>query len=303
VLRRTFIAASQSDRLRRAVSWGPGRRVAMRFVAGESLDDAVEVAADLNERGRAASLDHLGELVTDTDLAVRAGHAYLDVLGRLHEEGLEASVSIKLTQLGLAIDRDGCRQLVSTICEVAAELSRDVTIDMEGSDFTDATIDLVADLREEGHDHVGCAVQSYLHRTPDDVDRLSELGASLRLCKGAYLEPADIAYQDATEVDEAYLELAEHLIRHGTYPRFATHDHRIIHHVRNLARRHELPRDAFEFQMLYGVREPLQQELVDAGYKLRIYVPFGEEWYPYFMRRLGERPANVTFLLRAVSHR
>lgn len=303
MLRRMLVAASDSDRLRRIAERGPARRVAERFVAGDDLDDAVAATRELNDHGMSVSLDHLGELVTDADLAVAAGHGYLDVLGRIDDEGLDASISIKLTQLGLAIDAGACRDLVATICEAAADLGLHVTVDMEGSDYTAATVDLVAGLLEGGHGNVGCAVQSYLHRTPQDVDRLVGLGASLRLCKGAYLEPPDVAHQEQSDIDGAYVDLAETLVRHGRYPRFATHDHLIIHQVRNLVRRYDLERDAFEFQMLYGVREPLQRELVDAGYRLRIYVPFGEEWYPYFMRRLAERPANLAFFLRALAGR
>lgn len=301
MLRRGLIAVSESEALRNiAENTRPARAVAMRFVAGETLDDGIRVAHELNGRGMMVSLDELGEAVTDDDVARRAAGSYQDTLERMDAEGIDGNISLKLTQLGLEISPDLTRELVAEICRRAAELDRHVTVDMEGSDHTQATVDLVAGLREDGHDNVGCAVQSYLHRTAADVERLVGLGASLRLCKGAYAEPREIAYQSDREVDAHYAQLAETLITSGTYPRIATHDHTLIHEVKNLAVRHGLGREDLEFQMLYGVREPLQERLVDEGYRLRIYVPFGPEWYPYFMRRLAERPANVAFFLRAL---
>lgn len=300
MLRRGLIAVSQSDTLRGiAENTRPARAVAMRFVAGESLDDGIRVARELNAKGMLVSLDELGEEVTDADVARRAADSYQRTLDRMDAEGIDGNISIKLTQLGLEISPDVARELVAEICRHAAALGRHVTVDMEGSDHTAGTIELVAELRRDGHD-VGCAVQSYLRRTAHDVARLIAIGASLRLCKGAYAEPADIAYQSAREVDANYSRLAETLLKSGTYPRIATHDHLLIHEVRNLAVRHGLGPEDFEFQMLYGVREPLQEQLVADGYRLRIYVPFGPEWYPYFMRRIAERPANVVFFLRAL---
>jgi proline dehydrogenase len=176
-----------------------------------------------------------------------------------------------------------------------------VTIDMEGSDLTEQTVELVARVRGDGHDNVGCAVQAYLHRTPADVKRLTDLGASLRLCKGAYAEPPHLALQSRDEISAAYLAQAEDLLTSGTFPRFATHDHRLLHRVRLAARRMEIPDDAYEIQMLYGIREPLQHLMVARGHRVRVYVPFGDLWYPYFMRRLAERPANLVFFLRALA--
>lgn len=301
MLRRALIAVSQSESLRNvAENTRPARAVAMRFVAGETLDDGIRVARELNAEGMMVSLDELGEEVTDGDVAQRAADSYRRTLERMDSEGIDGNISVKLTQLGLEISPDLARRLVADICRHAADLGRHVTVDMEGSDHTEATIALVAALRDEGHANVGCAVQSYLHRTAGDVDRLIRMGASLRLCKGAYAEPPEIAYQSGREVDANYARLAEVLLTSGTYPRIATHDHVLIHEVKNLAVRHGLTRDDFEFQMLHGVREPLQESLVADGYRLRVYVPFGPEWYPYFMRRLAERPANVVFFLRAL---
>lgn len=302
MLRRVLVAASGSDRLQQLASdLRPARAVAERFVAGDDLAAAIDVTRSLNAAGMKVTLDHLGEAVTSADLAEQAAAAYVAALDRLAAEDLDASISVKPTQLGLGISPELCAQLVGGLCTHAAGLGATVTVDMEGSEHTQATVDLVASLRNEGHTNVGCAVQSYLHRTRDDIRRLTALGASLRLCKGAYAEPPEIAYQDGDEVDANYLACAELLLRSGTYARFATHDHRLIARIRNLVRRYELGAASHEFQMLYGVREPLQRELVAAGLTLRIYVPYGSEWYPYFMRRLAERPANLLFFLRALA--
>lgn len=302
MLRRALIAASGSASLRRAANdLALARNVAMRFVAGETLDDALEVTQRLNDEGLRVTLDHLGESVTDRGIAERHAEMTLSILDAIQADRLTASVSVKPTALGIDVGADLCEQLIGRICGRASDVGTHVTIDMEGSDYTQRTVDLVRSLRAEGHDNVGCAVQSYLHRTYDDVRSLTGLGASLRLCKGAYAEPEEIAYQHDDEIDENYLRCADHVLRSGTYGRFATHDDRLITNIRNLARRHQVTPERFEFQMLYGVREPLQRELVAMGYDVRIYVPFGEEWYPYFVRRIAERPANVAFFLRALA--
>lgn len=302
MLRRALIAASESDRLRAlAVDQPLARKVVDRFVAGETLDDALRVTEELNAAGMSVTLDHLGEAVHDASVAEAAADAYLDALDRLDTAGLDASVSLKPTQLGLDVSPELCEKLVAAICDRAASVGTHVTIDMEGSDHTQRTVDLLVRLREAGHDNVGCAVQSYLRRTVDDVAHLTAMGASLRVCKGAYAEPPEIAYQEREEVDANYVRAAEVVLRGDTFGRFATHDHRIIARVRNLARRLGVADDAYEFQMLYGIREPLQRELVDQGQNVRIYVPYGDEWYPYFVRRLAERPANLVFFLRALA--
>lgn len=304
MLRRTVMAAADSQLLRRLASDVPlTRRVAHRFVAGERLDDALAVTRRLNQRGMAATLDYLGESVTSEGVARQAADVYLDALDRVAAEGLDCSVSVKLTQLGLDVSPDLAEKLVGEVCERSAAIGAHVTVDMEGSAYTATTVDVVARLRRRGHDNVGCAIQAYLHRSAQDVRRLTALQASLRICKGAYAEPVDIAYQDRHEVTASYLRLADAVLaRSDTCARFATHDHQIIGEVRRLARRRSR-RDGYELQMLYGVREPLQQRLVGLGERLRIYVPFGDQWYPYLTRRVAERPANLAFFLRALAGR
>lgn len=304
VLRRMLIAASNSPLLRRVATGFPATQaMAMRFVAGETLDDALAVARRLNARGASVSLDSLGEAVHDPSVARAAAATYRATLAHMAAAGIDGSISVKLTQLGGDIDPDLCRDLLADICAAAAALSSDVTVDMEDSSHTQATVDLVLALRTLGHGNVGCAVQSYLYRTPDDVAKLTAAGASLRLCKGAYAEPPEVAYQAKADVDTAYARLLGTLLRGGIYPRIATHDERLVHQAKNLARRYQRRPDEFEFQMLYGVREALQRQLVANGYRLRVYIPFGSEWYPYFMRRLAERPANIAFFVRALAGR
>lgn len=304
MLRRALIAASNSGRLQRMASDLPAARaVAMRFVAGATLADALAVARRLNEQGASVSLDALGEAVDDPSIAQAAASIYSETLARMAAAGIEGSISVKLTQLGLDVDPGLCRDLLAGICAAAAAVGSDVTLDMEDSSHTQPTVDLVLVLRALGHSNVGCAVQSYLYRTPDDVEKLTAAGASLRLCKGAYAEPPEIAYQKKAEVDAAYARLTDVLLRAGVYPRIATHDRRLVHHAKNLARRYQRDPEEFEFQMLYGVDEILQRQIAADGYRLRVYVPFGSEWYPYFMRRLAERPGNLAFFLRALAGR
>jgi proline dehydrogenase len=304
VLRRVLVAASRSEHLRRVATDVPlTRNVAQRFVAGETLDEALAVTRTLNDKRLSVTLDYLGESVRDEALARRSADVYLEALKRIDDGALDCSVSVKPTQLGLDVSVDLCEELVATVCAEAERVGTHVTIDMEGSDHTQPTVDLVVRLRDAGHGNVGCAVQTYLHRTLDDVRLLTGRGASLRICKGAYAEPDDIAYQGGDEIDDNYVRCAELVLAGETFGRFATHDHRIIGRVRNLARRYQIGPERYEFQMLYGVREPLQQELVRRGERVRIYVPFGDEWYPYLTRRLAERPANLLFFLRALAGR
>jgi proline dehydrogenase len=300
-LRTVLIRASDSPRLRRqAAERRRIRDLVARFVAGETLDEGLAVAARLNEQGRSVTLDYLGESVTDAGEARAAAKAYLEALGRVGEQGLDCGVSVKPTQMGLHTSANLCRELLADIVAAAEPVGAHVTLDMEGSDVTEATVALVEHLHAEGHREVGCAIQAYLHRSPADLERLSQVGASLRLCKGAYAEPADIAVQRRKAVDRAYAEQMAYLLEHGTHPRLATHDDKLIDQAKTLAVRLGLGKDAFEFQMLYGVRPTLQDALVRDGWRLRVYVPFGTEWYPYFTRRLAERPANLVFFLRAL---
>lgn len=301
MLRRALIAASNSRALRKVAEDAPvASSVAGRFVSGTTLDDALATTADLNAAGMTVTLDHLGESVEDETVAVRTADVYLAALDAIAERDLACSVSIKPTAVGLDISEALCREQVARVATRAAETGTHVTLDMEGSEHTQRTVDLVLALRADGHDNLGCAVQAYLHRTEHDVQVLSEAGASLRLCKGAYAEPASIAYQSRPDVSASYVRCAAYLLRSGVFPRFATHDHLLIERLKDLAVRYDVAADAYEFQMLYGVREPLQQEIVASGHGMRIYVPYGEEWYPYFVRRLAERPANLAFFLRAL---
>lgn len=301
MLRTTLIKAADSPRLAKVITGGgPGRRLALRFVAGETVDQGLDAVRTLNHAGRSATIDVLGEAVSDAQAARDAARTYLIALEQIGAEGLDCGVSVKVTQMGLAVDGALCGELLEAIASAAGDIGVHVTLDMEDSRLTEATIEAVEALRAAGHDHVGCAVQAYLHRTPADVTRLTATGASLRLCKGAYAEAADVAHQPRPDIDTAYAALADQLLDSGTYPRIATHDDRLISHVQNAVARRGLSRDALEFQMLYGIRTSLQDTLVRDGWRLCVYVPFGDQWYQYFMRRLAERPANVAFFLRAL---
>ena len=296
-----LVRASQSSTLERVVTGQPlSRRLAMRFVAGETVDEGLDAVASAARAGRTGTLDYVGEYVDDVAAARTAALTYHTCLDRIDERGLLSGISVKPSQLALLAHPQVCAELVDDIASHAKRVGVHVTLDMEASDSTEATIGLVEAMQKAGHAHVGCAVQTCLHRTESDVVRLSVAGASLRVCKGAYAEPAHLAYQRKSEVDASFARCASYLLEHGTYPRFATHDERLIHHVRLEADRLGRDPDTYEVQMLYGVREALQYELVKAGFRVRVYVPFGDNWYAYFMRRLAERPANVLFFARAL---
>ena len=268
-----------------------------RFVAGETLLDALRAVRRLNGKGITASLDLLGESVTNEAEARRTAREYVETLDRIHGEGLEANVSIKLTAMGLDVSQPLCIDLMREVLERARALNSFVRIDMESSAYTQRTLDLFEKrLFPQFGDHVGIVLQSYLYRTADDVTRANELRARVRLCKGAYMEPPSVAYPDKKDVDETYLRAMRMLLLDGNYPAIATHDERIIAATKLFARDHAVGAQRFEFQMLYGVRRDLQERLVAEGYRMRVYVPFGTQWFPYLMRRLAERPANVAFL-------
>ncbi|HSQ37075.1 MAG TPA: proline dehydrogenase family protein [Acidimicrobiia bacterium] len=286
--------------------WGPvrrmftsgrwGRRAAMRFVAGETLDEAVAVARDLNSRGFLVSLDLLGEHVTDAALASQSAEGYGVCLDRIQADGLEANISVKLTQLGLGLDGGLAERLLGELAVRAAAAGTTVTVDMEESALTGVTLDLYCRAQAE-HGNLGLALQAALHRTPADLARVLPLGGHLRLCKGAYDEPAEVALRRREQVSAAYASLlAELMADEGVRPAVATHDGRLVARARELAGGRQQP---FEFQMLYGIRPSLQAELVAAGFPVRVYVPYGAAWYPYLTRRLAERPANVWFFARA----
>ncbi len=277
-----------------------GRTLAHRFVAGDDLNDAVVVGERIEADGLTVSLDLLGEEVEDGDGARRAAGEYLQCLERIADSGMKANISIKLTQLGLSIDQELATELVDHLARAAAGFGTTVTIDMEDSRYTTATIEVYADAQNR-HGNLGVCLQAYLHRTPDDLARLLPLGGHLRLCKGAYLEPADIAFQGRDDVDAAFGRLLMVLMASETVrPAIATHDPKLIDLTLSLA---EGRSSHFEFQMLYGVRAGEQRRLVSVGHDVRIYLPFGSAWYPYLTRRLAERPANTWFLVRSLVRR
>jgi len=276
---------------------GVARRFASRFVAGETIDQGVEAARELARRGITSSLDLLGESVTAEAEAVAARDQYLAMLGQMAASGVEVNVSVKLTQMGLDIAEDLCQANMIRILDKARALSGFVRLDMEGSDYTQRTLDFFTRrLFPDYGKHCGVVIQSMLRRSADDIEGLIALGARVRLCKGAYLESEEVAFPDKADVDRSYLALMERLLTAGSYPGLATHDERIITHARRFVEAQKIPFDRFEFQMLYGVRRDLQERLVRDGYRMRVYVPFGTQWYPYLMRRLAERPANVAFM-------
>ncbi|MBZ5725344.1 MAG: proline dehydrogenase family protein [Acidobacteriia bacterium] len=274
-----------------------GRRLATRFVAGETLDGALAVGRALNAEGITVTLDHLGESVTSLEEAAAARDVYLRTLTAIHDSGIQANVSLKLTQFGLDFSFEQCLSNVGQLVERAAGLNSFVRVDMESSAYTDRTLELVETLHAR-HGAVGVVIQSYLHRSKQDVEKLCTRGIRVRLCKGAYLEPHAVAFAAKSEVDRSFVELMRLLLEKGDYPAIATHDAALIEQTKAYAAQRKLPSDAFEFQMLYGIRRDLQRKLVAEGYRLRLYVPFGRAWYPYYMRRLAERPANVFFMVR-----
>lgn len=270
---------------------------ANRFVAGETLDTALAAVARLNGRGITASLDLLGESVHNETEARAAGDAYVAMLDRIKERQLNANVSVKLTAMGLDISEDLCVATMHRILQRAREYGSFVRIDMESSEYTQRTLDLFEQrLYPAYRDHVGIVVQSYLYRTFADVERAIQLKARVRLCKGAYKEPETVAYPAKKDVDSNYVRCMQELMLKGNYPGLATHDEAIITKAKRFAKEKNISRDRYEFQMLYGVRRDLQDRLVREGYRMRVYVPFGTQWYPYLMRRLAERPANVAFI-------
>ncbi|MBN2472949.1 MAG: proline dehydrogenase family protein [Anaerolineae bacterium] len=279
------------------------RRVARRFIAGETLEETLPSIEKLNVQGMDVTLDFLGESVESEQDAEQAAGQYLDMLDTIHAHNLRATVSLKLTQLGLDISEDICITNMRRILEKAAATQNHVTIDMESSDYTERTLRVFRTLREDyGFQNVGTVIQAYLYRSKTDMEALQQEGAFVRLCKGAYKEPPDVAFPDKADVDTSFVEIMKAYVsgsaaETGAYLGVATHDARIINIMRDYARTAGISNDRFEFQMLYGIRSDLQRELANAGYTMRIYVPYGTQWYPYFMRRLAERPANLWFFI------
>jgi proline dehydrogenase len=297
-MRALLLKLSESKRLAPFImNNGLSRRLARRFVAGETLDDAIEAARVLNQAGRSASLDLLGENVSDGAGARSAAHGYLAMFDRIALEKLDANVSLKLTQLGLDLSESLCQELVEKIVAHATSQGNFVRIDMEGSAYTQRTVDMTKRVRAK-YTGVGTVIQAYLYRAEQDIQDLLSVGCRIRLCKGAYKEPPEIAFPQKADVDANYVKLMKLLLTSGIYHGIATHDPAMIQAAEDFAREKKIGRDQFEFQMLYGIRTDLQQQLVREGYRLRIYIPFGTDWFPYFMRRLAERPANLAFFLR-----
>ncbi|GAB4575130.1 MAG: proline dehydrogenase [Anaerolineae bacterium] len=304
MLRSALLYLSGADWARSVVThFFVARRVARRFVAGESLEEAIGVVRKLQAAGLEVTLDFLGESVHSEADARGAAEQYLQLLDAIETHQLRATVSLKLTQLGLDISEDLCLENMRRILEKARALNNHITIDMESSAYTDVTLRIYRTLRHEyGFDNVGVVIQAYLYRSTADMEALREEGAFVRLCKGAYKEPPDRAFPSKADVDANFVRLMRAYLSNGTtdtgaYLAVATHDQKIIDEMRRFAREAAISNDCFEFQMLYGIRADLQQELAQQGYTMRVYVPFGTQWYPYFMRRLAERPANLWFFV------
>ena len=301
MLRTFFIKLSENPSLRHFAETSPlGLRFSGRFVAGTQLADAVRVTEIVNRRGASVSIDNLGENVTNPDEAKQSAELYHQMLDEISSRKLNANISLKLTHMGLDVSEDLAFSLVTDLVQHAVQINSFVRVDMEGSPYTQRTLDFVRQLhRQPGHaGKLGTVIQTYLYRSEDDVQQLLSEGIRIRLCKGAYKEPPEIAFPKKTDVDANYVKLAKVLLKSGIYHGLATHDENIIEQVKQFARAENIPATAYEFQMLYGVRRDLQQKLVRDGYGMRVYIPFGTEWYPYFMRRLAERPANVLFIAK-----
>jgi proline dehydrogenase len=293
-LRKGILAAADSRRVQHVVRQHGMRLGAGRFVAGETLGECTQVLRRLNDQGLRANTTLLGEGVLEPGQTETVVAAYAEVIDRLGSEGLRANVALKLTHLGLEIDEELADANLRTLLDRGSF----IRIDMEQSQFVDATLRIYRRLRESGYDNVGTVLQAYLYRTPDDLEQLLPLAPNLRLVKGAYLEPESVAHPRKADVDAAYERLLERLLAGSGYTAVATHDERLIEHAIRFAADHDIERDRFEFQMLYGVRPKLQLELVRRGYEVLVATPYGPEWYPYLMRRLGERPANLLFFLK-----
>jgi len=313
MFRSFFVYLSKAAWARNTVThWGMARKMSSRFVAGDKLEDAIRVIRDLNERGIQATLDHLGEHTTTPEESRQAVQDILQALGAIQDSKVRANVSIKLTQIGLTLDVKLCEENLFTILEKAKALENFIRIDMEDSFVTQVTLDLLMRMRHLGFENVGIVIQSYLFRSDEDTRWLVDAGVKIRLCKGAYKESPQVAYPNKADVDLSYDRLSSIMLqgaqkpesarlstdgRLPPLPAFATHDEKRIDYVKLKAKELDLPKDALEFQMLHGIRRDLQENLAAEGYPVRIYVPYGTEWYPYFMRRLGERPANLWFIL------
>jgi proline dehydrogenase len=298
--RNFFLYLSQQQRLRHWMETSPvARKLTSRFVAGETLDDELRVSAQLQGQGIMSALDHLGENITSLEEANQSAAAYLHALDQIAARGLPATVSLKATHFGMDVSETACYENVLRVATRAREIGSRVEIDMESTAYTERTLALVAAVAREVRD-IRIAIQAYLFRTPADIELLNQLGIRVRLCKGAYNEPPKVAYRSKADVDRSYVELMHRLFDQGTDPAIAGHEPRMIQEAIRYSRERAITPDRFEFQMLYGIRRDLQRQVVDQGFRLRVYVPYGTAWYPYFMRRLSERPANVLFVARSL---
>ncbi|HEY3025394.1 MAG TPA: proline dehydrogenase family protein [Pyrinomonadaceae bacterium] len=300
ITRSALLYLSQQEGLKDfAARFAPFKKLTTRFVAGEDIEEAIAAIRQINERGCSASFDHLNESVSEEREATAETREYLTVLSRIEETGINSNVSIKLSQFGLQIDPELAYKNARTIVADAASRGNFVRVDMEGSEVTQATIDIFKRLRAEfGLNDVGIVLQSYLRRSMDDAREMLEIPARIRICKGAYKEGPDVAFPDKKDVDENYVRVMQLLLSSGIYHGIATHDPKMIEATIDYANREKIGKDAFEFQMLYGIRRDLQEKLAREGYNVRVYVPYGKHWYPYFMRRLAERPANIWFVMK-----
>ncbi|MEI7556691.1 proline dehydrogenase family protein [Candidatus Chlorohelix sp.] len=299
ILKEPILKLSKSDRLKKFVSHNRlGRSAARRFVAGETLENALSAARDMNKLGIHVSLDYLGENVFSEAESVASAKQYINLLEMIAHEKLDANISVKLTALGLDVDRRLCLDNITAVLTRARDLGDIfVRIDMESSDYTERTLDIFKELWQNGFRNTGTVLQSYLYRTEDDVHNMIERKARIRLCKGAYLETPAVAYADKSDTDSSYVKCMRLLLDKGNYPGFATHDEKIINQILDYVKAQNIPAERFEFQMLYGIRRDLQKKLAGLGYNVRAYVPYGSQWYPYLMRRMAERPANLLFML------
>ena len=304
MLRRSLLYLSKQVWLRRWVENSPSsRKITARFVAGSSLADGIRVIQELSRQQILGTLDHLGENVASLEDSLASTNSYLAALAEIERCGLACTVSIKLSQFGLDFSEPACCGNVMRLAERACALGTRVEVDMESSEYTDRTLGLVTQLQDKFDGHVRAVIQAYLFRSERDIERLSAAKIPVRLCKGAYQEEPTVAFAKKSDVDANYVKLMKLLLAEGTYPAIASHDEKIVREAVRHCREQKIAPDRFEFQMLYGIRRDLQQELVAQGFRLRLYVPYGDAWYPYFMRRLAERPANLLFLAKNIIRR
>lgn len=303
MLRAFFIWLSESRSMRAVAERSSvGRRMSSRFVPGTTIEQVMAAARSMNDQGLTVSIDYLGENVSNAEEAGASAAVYHRLLGEITSRGLKANVSLKLTHMGLDVDQKLAYENVDALVAHAARCHNFVRVDMEGSPYTQRTLDLVRTLHRlpGNEDSIGAVIQAYLRRSQADIQQLLAERIRVRLCKGAYKEPPEIAFQNKPEVDANFVKLMKMLLKSGVYHGVATHDPRMIQATKDFARMEKIPPEAYEFQMLYGIRRDLQQQLVREGYRMRVYIPFGTEWFPYFMRRLAERPANVVFVVKNI---